>query len=962
MALMYSAKHVFRNWKLFTALLIGIALAATFFAAINMKANLSASQALDQQLKNVNVDLQFSVNLNKTNLAQAESNVSSINGVKSVDLLARLSNTVSQTSGDNYTTPLYLPIYCFPNSSSIYDEWLNKPVDGIGENETWVLKNSPQTANISVGDTIITGIPFPTPKYDNVTTVYLNLTVAGFVQLTDKGYQLISGNSFSSPFSPVNAKQIYGYQSDLMIISWENTLQKVWDTMPNRTVSTTFSINLDHNKLLSPWNTQASANNVNTIANDISNNILANYEVNGYVMNNLGNALSNFQYNFQSTLMNFIVISLPVFFVAWYLGYTVSDVSFNMRRREIGLLSTKGLSSGQIQRIFLTEALIIGIIGGAAGVVGGLILNQVFTGGINLTNLFNPQLTNPYTMILTVIIGMILSLSSVFFSARKAAKLPTVEALREYMPMETDQPYRKRLPWVAFILGTYKIIIIILGINIPILLSSLTYSGGNYFLSIFFAPLTILDQVLNYIGPMLFFWGITKLLIQNSLKFQQLTSNISRVMGDLGSLAAKNVRRNSARAAAIAFLIALIIGYSVQVTGQMASSQDFGVRQARSSVGADVSVSVLNATKAPDILTDIIGNVSGIRNSTMQCQLVQSYAGTTIETVDPDSWLAAAYYEKEWFTGTSVEQAFNEMKSNNMTIILEQRVAQQLKLKIGDTIGIDFSSGARKLTIIGFFGPAPASPSLGSGAPSFILPTWSYVPRNLFNMSSPYSDAYKLENFDVQILLKLDPGINGTAVAEKIRNLNLEIYGVTSFDEQWRQSQNLNNQNTVYSVQVQGSPHLVAQSQNLVSQNTFYNMQVLDIQELGIIFAVLSATVGMALIAVVSLRERSREATLMSVRGLSYRQIVWMFLNENIAIITFSVILGLSVGLIIDYGSIISTTGVTSQLVVPRFVYPTNAIETIATFVVLIYATTIAVILIMTSQYVTKLEKMVRMK
>ena len=39
--------------------------------------------------------------------------------------------------------------------------------------------------------------------------------------------------------------------------------------MENRTVDTTFLISLDHNKLISPWNTQISINNVNTVANDI---------------------------------------------------------------------------------------------------------------------------------------------------------------------------------------------------------------------------------------------------------------------------------------------------------------------------------------------------------------------------------------------------------------------------------------------------------------------------------------------------------------------------------------------------------------------------------------------------------------------------------------------------------------------------------------------------------------------
>ena len=141
---------------------------------------------------------------------------------------------------------------------------------------------------------------------------------------------------------------------------------------------------------------------------------------------------------------------------------------------------------------------------------------------------------------------------------------------------------------------------------------------------------------------------------------------------------------------------------------------------------------------------------------------------------------------------------------------------------------------------------------------------------------------------------------------------------------------------------------------------TYGNMQTLDIQSLGLVFAVLSALVGTALIAIISLRERSREATLMSVRGLSYRQLVFMFLTESMAIITFAVILGLFVGVIIVYGTVTSANAVYPQLVMQRLIFPANAIATIGTYIALIYASTIGAILVMTSQYVTKLEKMVR--
>jgi hypothetical protein len=87
-----------------------------------------------------------------------------------------------------------------------------------------------------------------------------------------------------------------------------------------------------------------------------------------------------------------------------------------------------------------------------------------------------------------------------------------------------------------------------------------------------------------------------------------------------------------------------------------------------------------------------------------------------------------------------------------------------------------------------------------------------------------------------------------------------------------------------------------------------------------------------------------------------------MFLTESMATITFSVILGVVVGVIIVYGTIASTNATIGayNLVTQRLIFPANALATIGTYIALIYASTIGAILLMTSQYVTKLEKMVR--
>ena len=961
--LVYPIKHVFRNWKLFVALLIGVTLAATFFAGIGVKANLAGQEALDKQLSTVLRDMEFTGSLNYSNVDLAYKNITDIAGVKQVDMLARFYSNPASVPSDNYTRKWYPQMASFPNTSRIYNEWLNKPDSGLKENETYlIMGNQFQQANVSIGDNITTMIQFPTPKYYNTTTIYLNLTVAGFAELTDTGYALVSGGGFiyvsSSPYGGYGG-DVSGYRSDTMIVSWENTLEKLWaETPTTSTVDITFSINVDRDALLSPWNVPASVDNVNVIADNIKNQVLSNYLVRGDLNNMLSPTLSDFESNFSTTLFNFIIVSIPIFFVAWYLGSTVSDVSFNIRRREIGLLSTKGLSSGQIQRMFLSEAIVIGLIGGFLGVVGGLILNQYYSGGVNLNTLFTSDLYSPSVMVVTVIFGVLLALFSVFWSSRKASRLPAVDTLRNYMPAELDKPHRKIIPLIALILGTYKIVVFVLGLNIQVLLSQASFSGGGFFLSFVQYPIVIFDALMTFIGPFLFFWGLTKLLIRDSNKFQQLASRISSLMGDLGALAAKNVRRNPARLAAIAFLIALIIGYSVQVTGQIASQQDYIVRTAQADVGTDVAVNVANNSKAQFIMEDILANVSGIQNASIQRSMAVSLSDSAgsmdVRLIDPAAWGVSAYYEQGWFSGTSVEQALHDLGGENNTIILDRAAAKQFNLKLYDELGIDFQSCPRKLRIVGFFGPEPPDTAIKqvgvsyrSGPGGFIQttptsyyssPYWSYVPNNLFNVTAG-SDIYMLEHINTQILIRLQPGVNGTDIANQIRKLEgLELYGVTSFDEKWRESEQMN------------------------SLITYGSQQTLEVQSLGLVFAVLSASVGTALIAIVSLKERSREATLMSVRGLSYRQLVWTFLTESMAIITFSVILGLIVGVIIVYGTVSSANAnvYSATLVMQRLIFPANAVATIGTYIALIYAASIGAIVVMTTQYVTKLERMVR--
>ena len=135
---------------------------------------------------------------------------------------------------------------------------------------------------------------------------------------------------------------------------------------------------------------------------------------------------------------------------------------------------------------------------------------------------------------------------------------------------------------------------------------------------------------------------------------------------------------------------------------------------------------------------------------------------------------------------------------------------------------------------------------------------------------------------------------------------------------------------------------------------------VTNVQRLGVVFAILAASVGTALVTLVSLKERSREVSLMSVRGLSFKQLAVTLLTENLAVVVFAVLLGTAVGLIIVRGNVAAQNAFVYSLVTYRMVFPLDSLLTLTSCFVLIFAASIIPVIIMSGRYVSRLERMVR--
>lgn len=135
-----------------------------------------------------------------------------------------------------------------------------------------------------------------------------------------------------------------------------------------------------------------------------------------------------------SQLRNIIAsaVSLTILLVAGFGIYNIMNMTINEKIREIAILKAMGFSGKDILRIFLTQAAIIGVIGGVTGVLLGYavssMVNQVPFRIAGLSTL--PINYHIQDFVLSVLFGITITLFAGYLPARKASKIDPVVIIR----------------------------------------------------------------------------------------------------------------------------------------------------------------------------------------------------------------------------------------------------------------------------------------------------------------------------------------------------------------------------------------------------------------------------------------------------------------------------------------------------------------------------------------------------
>lgn len=129
-----------------------------------------------------------------------------------------------------------------------------------------------------------------------------------------------------------------------------------------------------------------------------------------------------------------LVFAYVALVVGAFIIFNTFSITVAQRTREFGLLRTLGASRGQVMRSVVLEGLLLGVCGAVAGLFIGIALapalDQLFKAfGADLPD--NGTVLQSRTVIVSLLVGIVVTMLAGFFPALRATRVPPIAAMRE---------------------------------------------------------------------------------------------------------------------------------------------------------------------------------------------------------------------------------------------------------------------------------------------------------------------------------------------------------------------------------------------------------------------------------------------------------------------------------------------------------------------------------------------------
>jgi putative ABC transport system permease protein len=458
------------------------------------------------------------------------------------------------------------------------------------------------------------------------------------------------------------------------------------------------------------------------------------------------------QADFQEAI-GFLSTALLVFagiavLVGSFIIYNTFSIIIAQRMKEMALLRAIGATARQVTRMVVIEALVVGFIASAVGVLGGIGLTILIRSAFEATGVSFPQgpLTiRPNTVIIGMTVGMAVTLFSAVIPARQASRIPPVAAISE---ATVGGPKSLR--------------------NRAIAASALTVLGV---VILFFGLFTSTDNPLPMVGlgaVVLFFGvaGLSPLIARRSARI--IGAPLPKVYGVTGTLARENSVRRPRRTAATAS--ALMIGVAVvSMVAILASSlkqsiteqvnQNFGTVDFQIQASAFADPSQVGVSPAVSEQIAQLPEVAVV--SPMSFGFWKNENGSDRQLISVDPATLDAVFLADVQTGSVAGLA-------DGGVLLQVDTAADLGVTVGDTITMEFPlTGVEQVEVDGTF--------LAEGLSAYLIGNEFFAER--------FSNKLNYQVF-VNLADGVDPEVGRAAVEATLADYpNVELSNQAEFIE-----------------------------------------------------------------------------------------------------------------------------------------------------------------------------------
>jgi putative ABC transport system permease protein len=529
--------------------------------------------------------------------------------------------------------------------------------------------------------------------------------------------------------------------------------------------------------------------------------------------------------------LGMLITSFIALLVGVYIIFNSFTIAVNQRWKEIGILRAVGVERGNINAMFLVEALLMGVIGSIAGIVGGFyaatVVNKIM-GSIAasvygvVSTAVAPHL-HPGLVFTSLALGIAASLAGVWFPARAASHLDPILALHNIESRQKEAA----LGWGRMTLGAALVVL-------SSLLIQFSPSGVGMTFEFTYAALMLLG--LTIVLPALVHWAAR--ILRPAMDWSG---------GSEGALAVdamiQSPRRSSATVGAL--MVGLMFVFS---TGAYIQSYKHMIdRWTNQMLNADlfVATSALLRSTSYHFSEDLGRSIAALpevkRVENVRFTLIPFQGDTAaVIAMEMDGFLARAADAVQGGDARTVR----ELLPSGRGVLISKNFSTRWRVGVGGHVHLDTPAGPLDLPILG------------------IVEDYRSDKGSIFMDRALYKQYWKDDAVDF-VDISLKPGADPITVKHEIERLTA------------------------------GSEHaLVYTNAEFRSWIGSLVDQFFVLNYMQLVVAVFVAVVGIANTLIISVSERRREFGILRAIGGLRSQVRKMVLLEAVAISIVGVIVG----------------------------------------------------------------------